>query len=741
MSHTPTPTGTDNGTSRRNFLKAAGLAGAAFALGLPSANGLASPVLNLSVLPDSVELTPYVLIEKSGRITIMNPRPEIGQGTYQSVPALIAEELEVALDNVIIQQTGGESKYGGMWSQAVGGSGSIRGGYMQMRKVGASAREMLRQAASQQWNVALAECVAENATIIHKPTGKKLTYGQLAEVASKLPVPKEPPLKDPKQFTMLGKSMPRPDVPLKVAGKATFGIDARVPGMVYASVERCPVFGSKLVRFDATQSLKVKGVQKAVKVERVVGKNRYEGVAVIADNYWAALQGRKALKVTWDHDKHDTFNSIDFEKHLRALANTDGVEGHNAGDFAKAFADAPNKLEALYETPIVSHSTMEPMNALAHYQPGKSTPGKSTPGDKIELWVSSQGGDLVRDEVAKVFNIPVDNVTVHILFNGGGFGRRLTQDFATEAVALSKAVGKPVKVVWTREDDTTLGPFRPMTFSAMRGALSADGKAVALQHKVISPSIDATMNATYDKTKPDGTMLEATNEQKYEIPNLNTRYVHADIHIPLTYWRSVTSSTLAFSHECFIDEMAHKAGQDPLAFRLAMLTKESDAKRVLLKLKDVSGWDKPLPAGKGRGIAQWEFFAGLAGQVVEVSKDSNGGIKVDKVYCVIDLGTVVNPDTVKAQVEGAIAMALTAATKDGITFEHGQAVQSNFDANRMVRINEMPSVEVHILAEGGPTIKGVGEPGLPPLAPALANAVFAATGKRIRRLPFDLEKV
>lgn len=731
MSHTPT--GTDNGTSRRNFLKAAGLTGAAFTLGLPSANVLASPILNLSALPDSVELTPYVLIDKSGRITIMNPRPEIGQGTYQSVPALIAEELGVSLDNVTIQQTGGESKYGGMWSQAVGGSGSIRGGYTQMRKVGASAREMLRQAASQQWNVPVAECMAENATIIHKPTGKKLTYGQLADAAAKLPVPKEPTLKDPAQFTMLGKSMPRPDVPLKVAGKALFGIDAKVPGMVYASVERCPVFGSKLVRFDATQSLKVKGVQKAIKVERIVGKNHYEGVAIIADNYWAALQGRKALKVTWDHDGHDTFNSVDFEKQLRELAKTDGVEGHNAGDFDKSFADAPTKLEALYETPIVSHSTMEPMNALAHYQPGESA--------KVELWVSSQGGDLVRDEVAKVFSIPADNVTVHVLFNGGGFGRRLTQDFATEAVSLSKAIGKPVKVIWTREDDTRLGPFRPMTFSAMRGALSADGKAIALQHKVISPSIDATMNATYDKTKPDGTMLEATNEQKYEIPNLNTRYVHAGIHIPLTYWRSVTSSTLAFSHECFIDEMAHKAGQDPLAFRLAMLTKETDAKRVLLKLKDVSGWDKPLPAGKGRGIAQWEFFAGLAGQVVEVSNNPNGGIKVDKVYCVIDLGTIVNPDTVKAQVEGAIAMALTAATKDGITFENGQAVQANFDANRMLRINEMPSIEVHILAEGGPTIKGVGEPGLPPLAPALANAVFAATGKRIRRLPFDLEKI
>ena len=725
------PPQNQTGTSRRNFLKAAGLTGAVFALGLPKSEILASPVLNLSALPESVELTPYILIEKSGQITLMNPRPEIGQGTFQSIPALIAEELDVSLDIVTIKQTGGETRFGGMWSQAVGGSGSVRGGYMQMRKVGASAREMLIKAASDQWNVPVEECFTQNATIIHKPTGKKLTYGQLAEPAAKLPVPKEPKLKDAKQFTMLGKSMPRPDVPLKVSGQATFGIDASVPEMVYASIERCPVLGSKLVSFDATQALKIKGVQKAVKIERVVGKNHYEGVAVIASNYWAALQGRKALKVKWDHQGHDTFTTAAFENNLRELAKNDGIVGHNVGDFDKSFANAPTKLEAFYETPVVSHSTMEPMNALAHYKSG----------NKVELWLSSQGGDLVRDEVAKVLKIPADNVTTHILFNGGGFGRRITQDFATEATLLSKTIGKPVKVIWTREDDTLLGPFRPMTFSAMRGALSADGKAIAFQHKVISPSIDATMNEKYDKTKPDSTMLEGTGEQKYEIPNLNTRYVNADIHIPLTYWRSVASSTVAFAHECFIDEMAHKAGQDPLAFRLAMLAKDTDAKRVLKKLKDVSNWDKPLPAGKGRGVAQWEFFAGLAAQVVEVSRTKTGGVTIDKVYCVIDLGTVVNPDTVKAQVEGAVAMAITAATKDGITFENGQAKQANFDANRMLRINEMPQVEVHILAEGGPTIKGVGEPGLPPLAPALVNAVFAATGKRIRRLPFDLEKL
>ena len=725
MKTTPTPQSVD----RRDFLKMAGLTGAAFALGMTSARSSAlGEVLNLSGAATApASLTPYILIESSGQITIMNPKPDIGQGTYQSIPSLIAEELEVSLDSIIIKPTGGESQFGG---QTVGGSGSIRGSYKNLRKVGASAREMLVQAASQQWNVPVAECMAENATVIHKPSGRKLTYGQLAEAAAKLPVPASPTLKDPKDFKILGKNTPRPDVPMKSSGRAMFGIDAKVPGMVYASVERPTVIGSKLVSFDATNALKIKGVQQVVKVERILDKNRSEGVAVVADSYWAASQGRKALIVKWDHQGHETFNTADYAKQLRELAKTDGVQGHNAGDFGKTFADAPTKLEAFYETPMVSHSPMEPMNATAHVQ-----------GDKAEVWVSSQGPDSVKREVAQALGISRDNVTVNLQFVGGGFGRRLTQDYASEAALLSKAIGKPVKIVWTREDDTQLGPFRPMTFSAMRGALSADGKAIALQHKVIAPSIDATKRDNYDKTKPDGTMLEGTDEQAYQIPNLNTRYVYAETHIPLSWWRAVTSTTTAFAHECFLDEMAAKAGQDPMAFRLAMLPDGSDTKRVLTKLREVSGWDKPLPSGWGRGVAQWGFFAGLAAHVVEVSKQPGGGVKVEKVHCVIDLGTVVNPDMVKAQTEGCIAMALTAANKEGITFVNGKTAQANFDTNQMLRIDEMPKIEVHILADGGPVIKGVGEPGLPPLAPALGNAVFAATGKRIRKLPFDLAKV
>ncbi|MBO0951389.1 xanthine dehydrogenase family protein molybdopterin-binding subunit [Fibrella forsythiae] len=724
--------------NRRDFLKTLGLAGGALVLGISSANAGApapagSGILNINAAPVGTELTPYIIIEKSvggkpGKITIMNPKPDMGQGTFQAVPALIAEELGVALNQVTILQTGGEKAFGG---QISGGSSSVRGSYMALRKVGASAREMLVMAASQQWNVPAEECTVANAQVHHKASGRSIAYGDLIDVASKLPVPTSPKLKSPKDFTILGKPSPRPDVPAKVSGRAQFGIDVKVPGMLYASVERSPIIGSKLVSFDDTKTKQVKGVRQVVKASRVLEQNKYDGVAVVADNYWAALKGRRALAVKWDHQGLDAFNTVAYEKQLHELAKQDGVVDHTTGDFSKALAEAPTKIDAFYETPMVSHSPMEPMNCVVNWP---------TP-DTVELWTSSQAPDWIKSKMADEFKIKPADIKVNITFNGGGFGRRLFQDFVLEAAHIARSVGKPVKVVWTREDDTQLGPFRPMTFSAMRAGLGADGLPVAFQHKVISPSIDATLGRTRDAAKPDKTMTEGISEQKYEIPNVDNRYIFADLQVPTGYWRAVTSTTLAFSHECFIDEMAHQAKKDPMDYRMAMLTKDSDTKKVLAKLREVSNWDKPLPAGKGRGVAQWEFFAGLAGHVVEVSKQQDGSVKVDKVYCVIDLGTVVNPDMVRNQVEGAICMGLVAATKEGITFANGQAQQTNFDTNQMLRINEMPAVEVHILADGGNTIKGVGEPGLPPVAPALANAIFAATGKRMRRLPIDLAKV
>lgn len=712
--------------NRRNFIRLTGITGAGLVIGLSTkANGEAS-VENLIHANDSFDLTPFVQIEKSGKITLFNPRPEIGQGTFQSIPALIAEELEVSLDQVTIQQTGGEKKFGP--GQSAGGSASVRTSYMNLRKVGASAREMLISAAAQEWKVPEAECYADQAMIYHKPTGKKLGYGELSEAASKLTVPKTPVLKDPKDFKILGKSSPRPDVPLKSTGKAMFGIDAKTEGMVYASIERCPVFGGTLVSFDDSATKKVKGVTAVETCERVFGGHKSTGVAVIAENYWAALQGRKVLKVVWDFQGNEKFQLKEYEQSLRDAAKEEGAVEHSQGDFDKAFAEAPVQLEAFYETPVVSHSPIEPMNCLASF----------TDGNKLEIWTSTQVPGSIMNEFSRTYGVPQENLKINMFFNGGGFGRRLYPDYVHEAVQLSKKIGKPVKSMWTREDDTRMGPFRPMTFSALKAGLSADGKAIAFQHKVISPTLNDKKD--YDKTKADGTMTEGISEQKYEIEHMKNMYVHQYLHIPLAAWRAVTSTTLAFAHESFIDEMAVKAKKDPMAFRLGMLSKASDTKNVLEKLKEVSQWDKPLPAGWGRGVAQYEFFAGLGGYVIEVSKKGKG-IKIEKVFAVIDLGTVVNPNTVEAQVQGAAVMALTAAIKTGIDIKDGKTVQSNYNNNQLIRINEMPKVEVHILTNGGPKIKGVGEPGLPPFAPALCNAIHAATGKRIRKLPFEINNI
>lgn len=719
--------------NRRNFIKYTGLSGAAFVMGISNANAAETTVetLRAASLPIDAthNFTPYIIIEKSGKITIFNTKPEIGQGTFQAIPAIIAEELEVSPEQYTVLQTGGESKFGRM--QMSGGSMSVRLSYNDMRKAGAAAREMLITAASQQWAVPTGECYAQNAKVYHKPTGRSIAYGDLVEVASKLEVPKEPTLKDSKDFKIIGKSVKRQDIPLKVSGKATFGIDAEVAGMVYASIEHSTVFGAKLKSYDKTATMKVAGVEQVLEVERVFGIYKATGVAVIAKNYWAALKGRKALKVDWDLGENVNFNSNTYTQSLRDLAKNEGIVDANVGDFDKAFGEASKKVEAFYETPFVAHAPMEAMNCTAHWKENNT----------LEIWTSTQVPSEVMRDIPNRFGLKTDDVKLNTAFSGGGFGRRLSIDFIIEAVSLAQMLKKPVKMIWTREDDTQLGPFRPPTFSALKGGISSDGKLTAFQHKVISPTISSFLNPNYDKKAVDRNMTEGISHQAYEIPNMKNLFVFSEIHVPMFWWRSVTSSTLAFSHECFIDELAHAAGKDPMEFRLEMLTKDSDTKRVLQKLKEVSHWDTPLPRGKGRGVAQYDFFAGLGGQVIEVTKLSDNSVKIDKVYAVIDLGTVVNPDNVKAQVEGAVVMGITAAIKNGITFAEGKTEQSNFHDNPLLRINEVPAIEVHILAEGGKNIKGVGEPGLPPVAPALANAIFAATNIRLRKMPFDLDNL
>ena len=715
-----------NQLTRRHFIQTSGTASLALCLGI-SNKGIAKNTIGNTV---GKNFNPLILVESNGNITIYNTKTEMGQGTTQSVPAMIAEEFEVSLDQVTIKQTNGEKEFG--FGQRAGGSSSIRTGYTQFRKVGAAAKAVFLLAASVRWQVDPSTCYAENGTVVNSTTKKVLTYGELVEDASKLELPKEPKLKDPKDFKIIGKVSKRPDIPLKTNGTAVFGLDVQLPGMVYATVERCPVIGGTLKTFDATEALKVPGVLKVVEVERIVGKYHFKGVAVIANSYWTALQGRKKLKIDWNTKGFETFNSSEYEEKLRKLANEEGILDKNKGAIETVNIAPANYIEAFYETPMIAHHTLEVMNCVAQVN-----------GENAEIWTSTQVPSSVVGagvtDAPKLAGFKPDNVKFHSQFIGGGFGRRLYLDYIVEALNVAKHTDKPVKVIWTREDTTKQGPFRPMTFSQLSGGFSEDGKLLAFRHKVISPSYFESFSHSYDKTKVDTIMVEGIAEQEYEIPNIKTSFVRADYHVPVAAFRSVTSSTLAFAHECFMDELANKAGKDPFDFRMSLLTKPSDTKRVLQKLREVSNWDTPLVKGKGRGVAQWSFFAGLCGHVVEVTyNEATKTIKIDKVTAVIDLGEVVNPDNVKNQTEGAIIMALTAAIKQGITLKNGIVEQNNFYDNEMLRINETPEIEVHILAEGG-KVKGVGEPGFPPFAPALANAIFAATGKRIRKMPFELE--
>ncbi|MDI5949766.1 xanthine dehydrogenase family protein molybdopterin-binding subunit [Flavobacterium yafengii] len=711
--------------SRRQFIKNTGKASFALWLGATS-NGFANAAF-ITYAPSN--FTPFVKIEKNGKITIFNTKPEMGQGTFQSVPALIAEELEVSLDAITIVQTSGEKQFGG--GQAAGGSSSIRGNYDAYRKIGAAAKEMLIKAASVKWGIGIESCYAENGSVHSKLSKEHLSYGDLIEEASKLEVPKEPKLKNKSDFKIIGKSIQRPDVPLKVSGKAEYGIDVEVPNMVYATVFRSPVIGGTLKSFDADATLKIPGVIKVVEAKTTVGKYQYSGVAVIAKSYWSALQGRKVLKVEWETNGYENFNLSDYENKLRNLSKETGVLDKNIGNVESVKTEPGNSVESFYETPMVAHHTLEPMNCIAHVN-----------GEMLTIWTSTQVPSAITgsgpNDLHSQIGMKPENITLHSKFIGGGFGRRLYTDYVIEAVNIAKQIEQPVKVIWSREDTTQHSAVRPMTFSQLKGGFSKEGELISFQHKVISPSYFDSVGPNFDKTKVDAIMIEGIGEQAYQIPNIKTSYVYADFHVPVAAWRSVTSSTVAFAHECFIDELAHKVKKDPLDFRLQMLDKDSDTKRVLLKLKEVSNWDKPLPKGKGRGVAQWEFFAGLCAHVVEVSVTKDNTIKIDKVYAVIDLGEVVNPDNVKNQIEGSIVMALTAAIKTGITIENGKIKQSNFHDNPMIRMHETPEIEVHILADGG-KIKGVGEPGLPPFAPALANAIFSITGKRIKKMPFDLK--
>ena len=711
--------------SRRNFLKVSGLTGVMLSLGLylPT-HAEEAEIINTAGAADlGTDLNAWIRIDALGKVTITDHRAEMGQGSYQAVPQIIAEELEVPLNEVAIVFAQGNRKYG---SQITGGSSTVRGSYKNLLKLSATARQMLIQAAANQWAVPVTDCYAEAGHVIHKPSGKKANYGTLVADAAKLEPPKDVVLKKRADYTQIGKPLHRPDTPLKTNGTAGFGLDKTLPGMLYAAVERNPRLRGKVKSFDDTAARKVPGVKQILKVKMLVHSTPREGVAVIAESTWAALQGKKALKVTWDDSGFEHLSSDEiYKRQHEALQTKEGLSLKQQGDVADALAKGSKKLDVVYQTPYQSHSCMEPLNCTAYYQ-----------ADKVEIWGPIQAPDMVQDFISKEMNLPREKVIVNMTFLGGGFGRKAFTDYPYEAAVISKAVGAPIQVVWTREDDGTQGPFRPGISYRCEGAV-ADGKISAFKLRMAGQNLGHWMGAPKDK--PNNSTNEGFLKPYTEsIKNLSIADVPFETPIPVLWWRSVYASTNGFAYESFIDELAHEARKDPMTFRREHLPDERVQKQ-LDKLAEVSGWNSRKP-GEGYGMAITECFSSTVGQVVKVSKNPDGGVKIDHVWAVMDCGWYVNPDTVKAQVEGSIVMALGAATQHEVTFKDGMAVDKNFYSYLMPRITDIPPIDVFIM-ENDADAGGVGEPGLPPFSPALTNAIFDLTGKRIRKLPFSLATV
>lgn len=713
--------------TRRNFIKLSGLTGTALTLGLYlPANAKEAEVVTLEAAEAmGIDMNAWISIDTTGKVTITNHRSEMGQGSWQSVPQIIAEELEVDLNTVnIIFAQGNSAKYG---SQVTGGSSTVRGTYKRLLNLSATAREMLLEAASKKWNVSKVECYAENGHVIHKPTGKKFHYGELVQEASKLDPPKEVKLKLISDYKILRKPLPRQDTPMKTNGTAIFGLDKKLPGMLYAVVERNPRFQGKVKSFDDSETKKIPGVKHVIAVKMSVFATFREGVAVVADSIWAAMQGRKVLKVEWDDSGFEHVSTEQLYNRMNEdLKTKEGLSFRTKGNFAAALEKSEKKLEAVYETPYESHSCMEPLNCTAYYQ-----------ADKLEIWGPIQGPDWVQDFLSPLMGLPKEKIIVNMTFLGGGFGRKAFMDYPHEAAVISKEVKAPVQVMWTREDDTTQGPFRPGMVYQCSGGVS-DGRIAAFKAKVAGQDMDHQWPGAQKDSYLNST-TEGFLEPYFDgISHYSFSDIPLDVPIPVMWWRSVYASTNSFAFESFIDELAVAASKDPLDFRRQHLGEER-YQHLINKLEEVTGW-KSRKKNEGYGVAITECFSSIVGEVVKVSKQADGKIKIDKVWAVMDCGWYVNPDIIKAQVEGSIIMALGAATVHATHFLDGKAVEQNFNTYKMPRITDSPEIEIHIV-DNEEKAGGVGEPGLPPFTPALTNAIFDLTGTRIRKLPFSLDAV
>jgi isoquinoline 1-oxidoreductase beta subunit len=710
------------GLTRRTLLKGGLGLGAGLVIGfrLPGGEAGRAAAQSATVFAPNQ----WLRIDRDGLVTIINSVPEMGQGSMTTMAMIVADELDADWDRVRVEQApANPSLYANpvTGAQSYGGSRGVRDHLQMLRKAGAAARQMLREAAAKEWGVPASEVETEPGAVIHRPSGRRLLYGQLVDRASAEPVPQNPPLKTKDQFRYIGKDRSRVDVPPKVNGQAVYGIDVKVPGMLIASIERCPVVaGGKLKRFDATATKAVPGVKHVVAVSN--------GVAVVADSFWSALQGRKALTVEWDEGPVAAVSSAMISREYEAAAKQPGQVARNDGDVDRALAAGGKIVEAVYQVPFLEHACMEPMNATAHVTK-----------EECIVWAPTQNPGGTQATAARLTGFPPERVTVHTTLLGGGFGRRGELDFIVDAVEVAKAVGVPVKVIWTREDDLTHGFYRPATYNVFRAALDAQGTPTAWFTRVVGPGI-LIQKGRAPAGSIDGAAMEAVRNHPYDAANVRVEWVYKDFGVPLGFWRSVGPSQNGFIVESFVDELAHAAGKDPFEYRRTLLGKAPRHKAVLELVAAKSNWGAPLPAGRGRGIAVCFSYGSYAAHVAEVSVDDDGTVRVHRVVCAIDCGIAVNPDQVKAQMEGGLIYGLTATLFGEITVDNGRVQQTNFHTYPMLRMAQTPVTEVHIL-ESGEAPGGLGEPGVPTVAPAVVNAIFAATGKRVRRLPVRAEEL
>jgi len=698
--------------SRREFVAVGAAAGAGLVIGfyLPHGESSGSKVFS----PNA-----YLRITPDNQVTIVCARSEMGQGVRTALPMILAEELEADWKQIEIEQAGASTLYG---VQDTGGSASVRTTWDPMRRAGATAREMLISAAALTWGVPRASCTAENGGIKHAATNRRLTYGELTSKASTLPIPTDVTLKQSKDYKIVGQRLARVDTPSKVKGEAVFGIDVRMPGMKYAVLSRCPTIGGKVSGFDDKESKKISGVS-------YVGKVGDSAVAVVADSVWGAMEGRRVLNVRWDDGPNKDLNSAAVMESLKEAAKKKGVSLYSTGDVSKA---SGRRISGEYQLPFMAHAPMEPGNCTAHFQ-----------GSKCELWAPTQVPQSCRDQVAQVLGLDPDQVKVNVTLMGGAFGRRLEWDYAIEAGLVSKAIAGPVKVIWTREDDMRFSTYRPASVHQLSAVLDGRGWPNGFQHRFAAGSINgqkgsAPVNGA-DSDLPDEAALV------YPFPNASVEWSSAETPVPLGFMRSVYALQVAFASESFIDELAATAGKDPLEYRLHLLSKDADIQffsttwhtarmRGALQLAaEKAGWGKALPPGRYRGIACFACFSTYAAEVVEISMENNTP-RVHRVVVGVDCGQVVNPSILEQQIQGGIVYALTNALRAKITIDKGRVVQGNFDDYAPLRMDETPLVEVYAVpSQEAPT--GIGEPSIPPLAPALCNAIYAATKKRIRALP------